>query len=94
MDTSVNTHREYTPAEKIILRDGFIESSQFMQSLQKDTSEMVASCFVDKYVTKFNMKEIESHGTMTMKELSDITMPLLYQCLEQFGIIKRELEEG
>ncbi len=68
------------------MKQQVIKSSNFLQIINPDTADMVVTCFVDKYTEKFTLKESWEQDKMTQEQVMELTMPIMRECFELYGI--------
>ena len=79
-------HGNWTQSQKEQLKQQVINSSKFLQSINPDTADSVATCFVDKYTKKFTLQESWEQDKMTQEQVIKLTMPIMRECFESYGI--------
>jgi hypothetical protein len=75
------SHSKKEEMKKIVMN-----SSNFLQSMNPDTADIVVTCFVDKYTEKFTLQESWEQDKMTQEQIMKLTMPLWNECFELYGI--------
>lgn len=83
---SDNQPANWTQSQKEEMKKQVINSSNFLQSVNSDTSDLVATCFVDKYVEKFTLQESWEQDKMKQEQIMELTMPIMKECFELYGI--------
>ena len=68
------------------MKEQVFNSSNFLKSIDPDTADLVVSCFVDKYTEKFTIKESWEQDKMTQEQIMELTMPIMKECFELYGI--------
>jgi hypothetical protein len=76
----------WTQSQKDQMKQQVINSSNFLQSINPDTADLVITCFVDKYTEKFTLKESWEQDKMTQEQVMELTMPIMRECFELYGI--------
>ena len=76
----------WTQSQKDQMKQQVINSSNFLQSINPDTADLVVTCFVDKYTEKFTLKESWEQDKMTQEQVIKLTMPIMRECFESYGI--------
>ncbi len=78
--------KEWTSEQKEQMMQQVINSSNLLKSTNPDTARLVAKCFVDKYTEKYTLEESWKHDKMSQEQMMPIIMPLIQDCLHQYGI--------
>ena len=76
----------WTLSQKDQMKEQVFNSSNFLKSIDPDTADLVVSCFVDKYTEKFTIKESWEQDKMTQEQIMELTMPIMKECFELYGI--------
>ena len=63
-----------------------INGSNFLKSINPDTADLVAKCFVDKYSAKYTIDDLWELDKMPQDTVLKLTMPMMKECLKQYGI--------
>ena len=63
-----------------------INSSNYLKSINPDTARLVSKCFVDKYTEKYTIEDSWKQDKMTQEQIMQITMPIMKECLKQYGL--------
>ena len=83
---SNNEPANWTQSQKDQMKQQVINSSNFLQSINPDTADLVVTCFVDKYTEKFTLKESWEQDKMTQEQVMELTMPIMRECFDLYGI--------
>lgn len=83
---SDNEPANWTQSQKDQMKQQVISSSNFLQSINPDTADLVVTCFVDKYTDKFTLQESWEQDKMTQEQVMELTMPIMRECFELYGI--------
>jgi len=83
---SNNEPANWTQSQKDQMKQQLINSSKYLQSINPDTAYLVVTCFVDKYTEKFTLKQYWEQDRMTQEQVMELTMPIMRECLDLFGI--------
>lgn len=76
----------WTQSQKDQMKQQVINSSNFLQSINPDTADLVVTCFVDKYTEKFTLNESWEQDKMTQEQVMELTWPIMRECFELYGI--------
>jgi len=76
----------WTQSQKKEMIQKVINSSDFLQSINPDTANLVATCFVDKYTERFTLQESWEQDKMTKEKIIELTMPILKDCFQIYDI--------
>jgi hypothetical protein len=76
----------WTQSQKEEMKRQVINSSNFLQTINPDTADLVVTCFVEKYTGKFTLKESWDQDKMTQEQIMELTMPIMTECFELYGI--------
>ena len=85
-----NEPENWTQSQKDQMKQQVINSSQFLQSINPDTANLVVTCFVEKYTEEFTLKESWEQDKMTQEQIMELTMPLINECFKLYGIKTNE----
>lgn len=83
---SDNEPTKWTQSQKDQMKQQVINSSNFLQSINPDTADLVVTCFVDKYTDKFTLQESWEQDKMTQEQVKELTMPIMRECFELYDI--------
>ena len=83
---SNNEPANWTQSQKDQMKQQVLSSSNFLQSINPDTADLVVTCFVDKYTDKFTLQESWEQDKMTQEQVMELTMPIMRECFELYGI--------
>jgi len=83
---SDNEPANWTQSQKEQMKQIVINSSNYLQRINPDTADLIATCFVDKYTEKYTLKESWEQDKMTQEQIMELTLPILRECLDSFGI--------
>ena len=83
---SDNEPANWTQSQKEQMKQIVINSSNYLQRINPDTADLIATCFVDKYTEKYTLKESWEQEKMTQEQIMELTLPILRECLDSFGI--------
>lgn len=81
-----NEPENWTQSQKDQMKQQVINSSQFLQSINPDTANLVVTCFVDKYTDKFTLKNSWEQDKMTQEQIMELTLPIMNECFKLYGI--------
>ena len=76
----------WTQSQKEEMKQQIINSSNFLQSINPDTANLVVTCFADKYTEKFTLQDSWEQDKMTQEQVMELTMPIMRECFELYGI--------
>lgn len=76
----------WTQLDKEELKLHLLNGSDFLQSLNRDTAELVITCFVDKYTKKFTIQNYEEQSNLPREQLLEQTIPIMKECFKLYGI--------
>ncbi len=83
---SDNEPENWTKSQKEKMKQQVINSSNFLQSINPDTADLVVKCFVDKYTEKFTFQDSWEQDKMTQEQIMELTMPIMRECFELYDI--------
>jgi hypothetical protein len=83
---SDNEPTKWSQSQKDQMKQQVINSSNFLQSINSDTADLVVTCFIDKYTEKFTLKESWEQDKMTQEQVLELTMPIMRECFKLYGI--------
>lgn len=78
----------WSQSQKDEMKKQVIIGSNFLQSINSDTANLVATCFVDKYTEKFTLQESYAQDTMTQDQRLKLILPIMQECFDLYGIKK------
>jgi len=81
-----NEPANWTQSQKEEMKKQMISSSNFLQSINTDTADLVVTCFVDKYTEKFTLQESWEQDKMTQEQIMELTIPIMKECFELYGL--------
>jgi hypothetical protein len=81
-----NEPANWTQSQKDQLKQQVINSSNFLQSINPDTADMVGKCVVDKYTEKFSLKDYKEQDKMSQDQIMELVAPIWKECFELYGI--------
>jgi hypothetical protein len=80
--------KNWTQDQKDQLMHQVINGSKYLKSLNPDSANIVARCFVDKYTEKFTLDDAWKQDKMRQDQILELTLPLMNECLKQLGLKK------
>ena len=83
---SENEPVKWTQSQKEKMKQQVINGSNFLQSINPDTADLVVTCFVDKYTEKFTLQDSWEQDKMPQEWIMELTMPLMRECFELYDI--------
>ena len=83
---SNNESSNWSQSQKEEMKKQVINSSNFLQRINSDTANLVATCFVEKYTEKFTLQESWAQDKMTQEQRLELIMPIMQECFEIYGI--------
>ncbi len=83
---SDNEPANWTQSQKDQMKQQVINSSNFLQSMNTDTADMVVTCFVEKYTGIFTIQESREQDKMTQEQIMELVMPIWNECFQLYGI--------
>ena len=83
---SDNEYENWTLSQKEQMKEQIFNSSNFLKNMNPDTADLVLSCYVENYTEKFTLKEAWEQDKMTQEQIMEITMPIMKDCLNLYGI--------
>ena len=78
--------KNWTQEQKDQLVLQVINGSNYLKSLNPDTANLVAKCFVDKYTDKFTLDDAWEQDKMPQEQVVELTLPIMNECFEQYGL--------
>ncbi len=79
-------NEDWTLSQKEQMKEQILNSSNFLKSINPDTADLVASCFVNKYSEKFTLNESWEHNKMTQEQIMELAAPIINECCILYGI--------
>jgi hypothetical protein len=79
-------NKTWTQTQKDEMKQSLIKSSAYLMSINPDTADLVSSCFVEKYTKLFTIKDYLDHDKLPQEKYIEITMPIIKECFEQYGL--------
>jgi hypothetical protein len=76
----------WTESQKVKMKQQVISSSNFLQSINSDTADLVVTCFVDKYTEKFTLQDSWEQDKLTQEQIMELIMPIMRECFELYDI--------
>jgi hypothetical protein len=76
----------WSQSQKEEMKKQVINNSNFLQSLNPDTANMVVTCFVDKYTEKYSLQDSWKQDKLPQEQIIELTMPMLKECFQLYGI--------
>jgi hypothetical protein len=83
---SNNKPANWTQSQKEEMKKQVINSSNFLQSINPDTADLIVTCIVDKYTVKYTLQESWEQDKMPQEQIMELTMPIWKECLELYNI--------
>ena len=78
--------KNWTQGQKETMIKQVINGSNYLKSINSDTANLVANCFVDKYTKKFSLDDAWKQEELTQEQRMKLALPLMKGCLKQYGL--------
>ena len=93
-----NSTQEWTQEQKEQMKKEILANSQYFQSMNPDTADMILTCFVDKYTEKYTLEDAKEQEKMSESEIEKIVRPIFLECFkkylpEQFNNLQEQEEQ-
>ncbi len=78
--------KNWSQEQKDDFKHKIINSSNYLQSINTDTADLVAKCFVEKYSAKYSVADLWELDKLPQDSVLKITIPIINECFKQYGI--------
>lgn len=80
----------WTVEQKEVMAASVIKSSTVLTSINRDTANLVAKCFVEKYTQLYTFDEATAQDKMLEEQKAKFVLPLITDCFKQYGLLPKE----
>jgi hypothetical protein len=82
---SKTVNKAWTLEQKSAMKLQVFNSSRYLQSINRDTADLVLTCYVDKYAEIYSVNDYNEQNKMTQDQVLKL-MPIIKECFKKYGL--------